>query len=123
MPVGSSFACFTDADWVQLGIDTAVALGTLAAVIVAVVESARAASRAKKADRIAADAQAEANARAEVQSRFAASTADANRMQLESDIAIREHWLGVARSYGDALRIQELEAELARLRVQLEHAS
>ncbi|WP_029989086.1 hypothetical protein [Microbacterium paraoxydans] len=118
-----SFACFTDADWWAFFVNVAVALGTLAAVGVAVVESVRSGIRAKVADRRAADAAAEAAAleqvQAQVQARATLGATDARRLRLEAEIAKNEHWLRVAEEYSDVIRAASLDATLAELRSEL----
>jgi hypothetical protein len=111
----ADFAHYTDAEWWNFGIGLATAVGTVGAVAVAVVDSIRANTRAAKADRRAADAEAAQNA---IQQNILQNTAadQVKLAQLDANIATNQAWLKVAEDYKDELRARDIRARLMTLR-------
>lgn len=121
--MGLSFAEFTDADWWQFWIGAVTALGTLAAVIVAVWETVAANRRSKQAELKAAYAESGERAAVSVAKAQASSASEATRLGLEADLKKQVYWRRVAADYRDDLRLLAIDAEITRLTAELETLS
>ncbi|GLK17190.1 hypothetical protein [Herbiconiux flava] len=115
MLTGNPFAPDSASDWWNFAANVFIGLVTLLALIVAIRDSVLANRRARAAEEQTAYARA---AEAAAQHTLATRAERSLRNELQQVLADQEknrYWLQVAESYGDALRIGQIEATLAGL--------
>jgi hypothetical protein len=113
------FAPDTASDWWNFGVNAAIAIATVLAVIVSVITARTANKRADDANKRADIVQAGASAIALAEMELTASSLQREKNTILGEMPMLQQYVVVARDYDDQVRLADLESQIANAEIRV----